>query len=233
MLDGRESIPGIDVDTDLRWLIVGQLAEEGHADVALIQATMADGPFGHRTAARHGVPRCPADRRRQGGGVAARCRSERADARRVEGSHGRRALGRIDGGDPSGLLHRLGRRRRHDGPRSGPELLRPYVPGTWRRCRRCGRNAPSTRPKPSRNACTRAISWMTRWSRPSTWHSKSGELPGPRCGSCARVATAPCAPGGPATWTLRPGPSSPRSPSARRPPRPRSRTGCPTAGPRR
>src|SRR6202035_256633 len=40
MLDGSESIPGIDVDTDLRWLILGQLSEEGQADVALIQATM-------------------------------------------------------------------------------------------------------------------------------------------------------------------------------------------------
>jgi aminopeptidase N len=44
MLRGTESITGIDVDTDLRWLIVGQLAEEGHADVALIQAIMADDP---------------------------------------------------------------------------------------------------------------------------------------------------------------------------------------------
>ncbi len=44
LLDGRDSIPGIDVDTDLRWLMVGQLAEEGHADDALIQATMASDP---------------------------------------------------------------------------------------------------------------------------------------------------------------------------------------------
>jgi aminopeptidase N len=44
LLDGTESIPGIDVDTDLRWLIVGQLAEEGHADHALIQATMTSDP---------------------------------------------------------------------------------------------------------------------------------------------------------------------------------------------
>jgi aminopeptidase N len=44
MLDGSESIPGIDIDTDLRWLIVGQLAEEGKADPALIQATMASDP---------------------------------------------------------------------------------------------------------------------------------------------------------------------------------------------
>ena len=44
MLDGSESIPGIDVDTDLRWLILGQLSEEGHADAALIQATMAADP---------------------------------------------------------------------------------------------------------------------------------------------------------------------------------------------
>jgi aminopeptidase N len=44
MLEGTESIPGIDVDTDLRWLILGQLSEEGHADVALIQATMAADP---------------------------------------------------------------------------------------------------------------------------------------------------------------------------------------------
>ena len=44
MLDGSESIPGIDIDTDLRWLILGQLSEEGHADVALIQATMASDP---------------------------------------------------------------------------------------------------------------------------------------------------------------------------------------------
>ncbi len=44
MLDGSESIPGIDIDTDLRWLILGQLSEEGHADVDLIQATMASDP---------------------------------------------------------------------------------------------------------------------------------------------------------------------------------------------
>ena len=44
LLDGTETIAGIDVDTDLRWLIVGQLAEEGHADVALIQAAMASDP---------------------------------------------------------------------------------------------------------------------------------------------------------------------------------------------
>ena len=44
LLDGSESIPNIDVDTDLRWLIVGQLSEEGKADVAMIQATMASDP---------------------------------------------------------------------------------------------------------------------------------------------------------------------------------------------
>jgi aminopeptidase N len=44
MLDGGDAIPGMALDTDLRWLIVGQLAEEGHADVALIQATMASDP---------------------------------------------------------------------------------------------------------------------------------------------------------------------------------------------
>jgi aminopeptidase N len=44
MLDGAESIPGIAVDTDLRWLILGQLSEEGHADVAMIQAAMAADP---------------------------------------------------------------------------------------------------------------------------------------------------------------------------------------------
>jgi aminopeptidase N len=44
MLEGGEAIVGIDVDTDLRWLIVGQLSEEGKADVALIQATMAGDP---------------------------------------------------------------------------------------------------------------------------------------------------------------------------------------------
>ena len=44
MLDGNETIPGINLDTDLRWLIVGQLAEEGRADVAMIQATMASDP---------------------------------------------------------------------------------------------------------------------------------------------------------------------------------------------
>jgi aminopeptidase N len=44
MLEGGETIRGVNVDTDLRWLIVGQLAEEGKADVALIQATMAGDP---------------------------------------------------------------------------------------------------------------------------------------------------------------------------------------------
>jgi aminopeptidase N len=44
MLEGSETIRGVNVDTDLRWLIVGQLAEEGKADVALIQATMAGDP---------------------------------------------------------------------------------------------------------------------------------------------------------------------------------------------
>jgi aminopeptidase N len=44
MLTGGDAIPGMPLDTDLRWLIVGQLAEEGHADVALIHATMASDP---------------------------------------------------------------------------------------------------------------------------------------------------------------------------------------------
>ena len=44
LLDGTELIPGIQVDTDLRWLILGQLAEEGHASEELIQATMAADP---------------------------------------------------------------------------------------------------------------------------------------------------------------------------------------------
>ena len=44
MLDGTESVPGIELDTDMRWLILGQLSEEGHADVALIQAAMAADP---------------------------------------------------------------------------------------------------------------------------------------------------------------------------------------------
>ena len=44
MLDGGEGIPGIELDTDLHWLILGQLSEEGKADVALIQATMAADP---------------------------------------------------------------------------------------------------------------------------------------------------------------------------------------------
>jgi aminopeptidase N len=44
LLDGTASIPNVDVDTDLRWLIVGQLSEEGKADVALIHATMASDP---------------------------------------------------------------------------------------------------------------------------------------------------------------------------------------------
>ena len=44
MLDGGERIPGIELDTDMRWLILGQLSEEGKADVALIQATMAADP---------------------------------------------------------------------------------------------------------------------------------------------------------------------------------------------
>ncbi len=44
VLDGGERIPGVELDTDLRWLILGQLSEEGKADVALIQATMAADP---------------------------------------------------------------------------------------------------------------------------------------------------------------------------------------------
>jgi aminopeptidase N len=44
MLTGGDAIPGMPLDTDLRWLIVGQLAEEGHADVDLIHATMASDP---------------------------------------------------------------------------------------------------------------------------------------------------------------------------------------------
>jgi aminopeptidase N len=53
MLDGHRAIPGIDIDTDLRWLMVGQLAEEGKADVALIRATMDADPtdIGRRRAA--------------------------------------------------------------------------------------------------------------------------------------------------------------------------------------
>ena len=44
MLDGGERIAGIELDTDLRWLILGQLSEEGKADAALIRATMAADP---------------------------------------------------------------------------------------------------------------------------------------------------------------------------------------------
>jgi aminopeptidase N len=44
MLNGGDAIPGMPLDTDLRWLIVGQLAEEGHADVELIHTTMAADP---------------------------------------------------------------------------------------------------------------------------------------------------------------------------------------------
>jgi aminopeptidase N len=44
MLSGGDTMPGMPLDTDLRWLIVGQLAEEGHADVEMIHATMAADP---------------------------------------------------------------------------------------------------------------------------------------------------------------------------------------------
>jgi aminopeptidase N len=44
MLDGRTATFGLELDTELRWLIIGQLAEEGHADIALIRATMSADP---------------------------------------------------------------------------------------------------------------------------------------------------------------------------------------------
>ena len=93
----RDAITGIDVDTDLRWLIVGQLAEEGYADDALIQATMASDP-------------CDIGRRRGTACLAARptaAAKEEAWQRvadpsvpmpdGLEGRNRRRALGRVDG----------------------------------------------------------------------------------------------------------------------------------------
>ena len=82
MLDGSESIPGIDVDTDLRWLIVGQLSEEGQGRRRPDPGDHGLGSERHRQAPGHGVPRGPADRGRQGGGLAARRRRERTDAQR-------------------------------------------------------------------------------------------------------------------------------------------------------
>jgi aminopeptidase N len=53
LLDGRESIDGLTVDTDLRWMIVGRLATEGRADEALIDEEVQRDPtdFGRRRAA--------------------------------------------------------------------------------------------------------------------------------------------------------------------------------------
>ena len=82
MLDGSESIPGIDVDTDLRWLILGQLSEEGHADAALIQATMAADPsdIGRRRGTACLAARPTATAKEEA--WRARRQLERADARR-------------------------------------------------------------------------------------------------------------------------------------------------------
>jgi aminopeptidase N len=53
MVDGKLTIPGVEISADLRWLMVGQLAEEGMADASLIQATLAADPtdIGRRRAA--------------------------------------------------------------------------------------------------------------------------------------------------------------------------------------
>ena len=81
----------------------------------------------HRTASRHRVPRGPADRGRQGGGVAARRRCERADARAWKGA----TDGELSVASMSAILRGfyigsvgVGGMMAH-GP--DPELLRPYV----------------------------------------------------------------------------------------------------------
>ena len=79
----------------------------------------------YRQAPGHGVPRSPADRGRQGGGLAARRRRERSDAQGLEGLDRRRAFGRLDVGDPTRVLYRLGGRRRHDGARAQPGAAPP------------------------------------------------------------------------------------------------------------
>ena len=53
LLDDRESFEGIPIDTDLRWLIAGQLADEGRADARFIAAEVERDPtdIGRRRAA--------------------------------------------------------------------------------------------------------------------------------------------------------------------------------------
>ena len=201
MLDGTESIPGIDMDTDLRWLIVGQLSEEGNADVALIQATMASDPsdIGRRrgTACLAARPTAAA-KEEAWQRVAER---ERADAQGVEGRNRRRALGRVDVGDPSRLLHRLGRGGRHDGARTRSGAAPPVRAALPRRAaRRCGRSARSMRPRRSPSASIRTTWSMTRWSRRSTSRWRAASFPALRCGSCAKAATARCGLSAPAKW---------------------------------
>ena len=127
MLTGGDAIPGMPLDTDLRWLIVGQLAEEGYADVALIHATMAAGPLGHRTTARHRLPRCAPHRGRQGRGLATRRRPGEADAEGWKGA----TDGELSVASMAAILRGfyigsvgVGGMMSH-GP--DPELLRPYV----------------------------------------------------------------------------------------------------------
>ena len=129
MLDGqRHASRGIDVDTDLRWLIVGQLAEEGKADVALIQATMAVGSLAtsDAVAAPRAWPRGPPRPPRRRRGSASPIRAPRCP--------------------PPGRARPTASSRWHRWPRSfagfyigsvgvggmmahgpDPELLRPYV----------------------------------------------------------------------------------------------------------
>jgi aminopeptidase N len=53
LLDGSAAVPGLEIDTDMRWLIVGSLAESGAADEALIAAELERDPTdeGERNAA--------------------------------------------------------------------------------------------------------------------------------------------------------------------------------------
>ena len=161
-------------------------------------------PERHRPASRHGLSRRPADRGRQGRGLAAHRRPERADAQGLEGRDRRRALGRVDVGDPSRLLHRLGRGRRDDGarPRSRSCSARTSS-AISTRCPRSGRSARSTRPRCSPSACTRATSSMTRWSRRSTSRWRAASSPARRCGSFVKAGTARCEPSAPAIERLR------------------------------
>ena len=89
LLDGTDPVPGLAVDADLRWTLLQALVAVGAAGDAEIDAELERDPTasGQRRAAT--APGAAADRRGQGGGVAAGHRGRRAAQRDQRGDHRR------------------------------------------------------------------------------------------------------------------------------------------------